>query len=92
MRIIREEVINAVNEYGMESIYYNSPGGFEQVGNKEKLRIQHFDDLERWKIVAMQLGATIQDRGDDFLAVMPNQDKLGTYVKMLNTGTLNLYN
>jgi hypothetical protein len=39
----------------------------------------------------MQLGAVIQDRGEDFLAIMPNQDKLGTFSKSLQIGTLNLY-
>jgi hypothetical protein len=40
----------------------------------------------------MQLGATIQDRGDDWLAILPNQDKLGTFSKRNFIGTLTLSN
>jgi hypothetical protein len=53
--------------------------------------MQRFSNLERWKIIAMQMGATIQDRGDDWIAVMPNQDKIGTYSKLNSFGTLELY-
>jgi hypothetical protein len=91
IKIIKEEVSKVLKEYGMESLYYGSPGGFEQIGSKQELRIQHYTNLEKWKVVAMQLGATIQDRGDDFLAVMPTQDPLGTFVKELQQGTLHLY-
>lgn len=87
-KLIRSEIRKAIKEaYGMESIYYSAPSGFEQ-GNPRELQIKRFDNVEKWKIEAMQRGATIQDRGDDWIAVMPNQDKLGTFSKMNLTGTL----
>jgi hypothetical protein len=89
-QIIREEIRKALKEaYGMESIYYSAPAGGEQVP-AEDVHIQHYDNLEKWKITAMQLGAVIQDRGDDWIAVMPNQDKLGTFSKMNYFGTLTI--
>ena len=91
LKIVREEIQNELREYGSESLYYSAPGGSEQIGRGQQLHIQHYDNLEKWKVVAMQLGAVIQDRGEDFLAVMPNQDKLGTFSKSLQLGTLSLY-
>lgn len=92
LEIVREEIKKSLREYGSESMYYSSPGGFEQVKHVPELRMQRFSNLERWKIIAMQMGATIQDRGDDWIAVMPNQDKIGTYSKLNSFGTLELYN
>jgi hypothetical protein len=89
--LIREEVKKAIKEYGSESMYYSAPGGSEQIRQVSVPRTQKFTDIERWKIVAMQLGATIQDRGDDLIAVMPNQDVLGTFVKPNKVGELYLY-
>lgn len=91
IQIIREEVRKKLQEaYGMESMYYSAPSGFEQMQNRTQVNIQRFEDPEKWKIVAMQLGAVIQDRGDDWIAVMPNQDKIGTFSKVTQLGTLNL--
>ena len=90
-KLIREEVKQALKEYGSESMYYSNPGGSEQIRQVSVPRTQKFTDIERWKIVAMQLGATIQDRGDDLIAVMPNQDVLGTFVKPNKVGELYLY-
>ena len=53
--------------------------------------MQHIDDVEKWKITAMQIGAIVKDRGDDWIAVMPNQDVLGTYSKVLQSGELAIY-
>ena len=92
IQIVREEIQKQLHEYGSESMYYPAPGGFEQIGSIPEIRVQHFDDYERWKVISMQLGATIQDRGDDWLAVLPNQDKLGTFSKRNNYGTLTLSN
>jgi hypothetical protein len=92
VQIVREEVQKQIKEYGSESMYYNSPGGFEAMQSHPEIRIQRFDNPEKWKVIAMQLGATVQDRGDDWLAVMPNQDKIGTFSKLNQTGTLTLYN
>jgi len=89
--IIREEVKKAIKEYGSESMYYSNPGGSEQVRQVSVPRTQRFTDFERWTIIAMQLGATIQDRGHDAIAVMPNQDVLGSFVKQNNMGELYLY-
>ena len=90
LEIVREEIQKQLREYGSESMYYSAPGGFEQIGSIPEIRVQHFDDYERWKVISMQLGATIQDRGDDWLAVLPTQDKLGTFSKRNNYGTLTL--
>ena len=38
----------------------------------------------------LQLGAIIQDRGEDWIAIMPNQDKIGTFSKINQTGTLSV--
>jgi|694.fasta_scaffold18665_3 hypothetical protein len=92
LEIVREEIQKQLREYGSESMYYSAPGGFEQIGSIPEIRVQHFEDYERWKVIAMQLGATIQDRGDDWLAILPNQDKLGTYSKRNFMGTLTLSN
>jgi hypothetical protein len=83
--------LKAIKEYGSESMYYSAPGGSEQIRQVSVPRTQHFTDFERWKIVAMQLGATIQDRGEDAIAVMPNQDVLGSFVKQNKVGELYLY-
>ena len=91
VKIIKEEIQKELREYGSESLYYSAPGGSEQIGSRQQLRIQRYDNLEKWKVVAMQIGSIIQDRGEDYLAVMPNQDKLGTFSKSLQIGTLNLY-
>jgi hypothetical protein len=91
VRIIKEEIQKELREYGSESLYYSAPGGVEQTRSPQQLHIQRYDSLEKWKVVAMQIGAIIQDRGEDFLALMPNQDKLGTFSKALQMGTLNLY-
>jgi hypothetical protein len=91
VQIIREEIRNYLNEYGSELMYYNAPGGFEQAKQIPELRLQRFSDPERWRIIAMQLGATIQDRGDDWIAILPNKEKIGTFSKMNQFGTLELY-
>ena len=91
IKIVQEEIQKQLVEYGSEMLYYSAPGGTEQLQNRGSApRIQRFEDPEKWRIVAMQLGATIQDRGDDWIAVLPNQDKLGTFSKMNQIGTLTL--
>lgn len=80
--------LKSIKEYGSESMYFSAPGGTEQISPARSPIVQRYQNAEKWKIVAMQLGAIIQDRGDDWLAVMPNQDKLGTFNKMTNLGTL----
>jgi len=90
IEIIREEIQNSLREYGMEQIYF-SPAGYEQVGTPREKRLQRFSDLEKWKVIAMQLGAVIKDRGDDYIAQLPNGKTLGTFGKMTKYGTLALY-
>ena len=90
LEIVKEEIQKQLSEYGSESMYYGSPGGFEQMGRAREMHVQRFESFELWKITAMQLGAIVQDRGDDYIAVMPNQDKLGTFGKMNPFGTLSL--
>ena len=90
LEIVREEIQKQLSEYGSESMYYGSPGGFEQMGRAREMHVQRFESFELWKITAMQLGAIVQDRGDDYIAVMPNQDKIGTFGKMNQFVTLSL--
>jgi len=90
VKIIREEVRSVIKEFGSESLYF-TPGGFEQIGRKpEPARVQRFNSYESWEVNAKQLGAIIQDRGEDWIAIMPNQDKIGTFSKINNIGTLSV--
>jgi len=90
LKIVREEIQSVVKEYGMESLYF-TPGGFEQMGQRpEPARIQRFSTYETWEVAAKQHGAIVQHRGQDWIAVMPNQDKLGTVSKINQIGTLSL--
>jgi len=86
---IREEIRKVIKEYGSSSIYF-TPSGFEQMSQNKEAQLQRFEDLEKWKIRAMQLGAVIKDRGDDVIAIMPNQDKIGSFDKMTSSGQLYL--
>ncbi len=88
-KLIREEIQKVIKEYGSSSIYF-TPSGFEQMSQNKETQLQRFEDLEKWKIRAMQLGAVIKDRGDDVIAVMPNQDKIGSFDKMTSSGQLYL--
>jgi hypothetical protein len=88
IQIIKEEIRKVIKEYGAESPYYSAPGSFEQMQRAHEPRVQRFSDYEKWKVIALQLGAVIQDRGEDWIAVKPNQDKLGTFSKTNQTGTL----
>jgi len=91
IQIIREEIRKELQEaYGMESLYYSAPSGYEQLPKGPDVRVQHFTNYEKWEIIAKQIGAVIQDRGDDWIAVMPNQDKLGTFSKLNRMGTLSI--
>lgn len=90
VKIIREEIKSVINEFGSESLYF-TPSGFEQLGKKpEPVRVQRFSSYESWEVNAKQLGAIIQDRGEDWIAIMPNQDKIGTFSKINNIGTLSV--
>ena len=88
-KLIREEIQKVIKEYGSSSIYF-TPSGFEQMSQNKETQLQRFENLEKWKIRAMQLGAVIKDRGDDVIAVMPNQDKIGSFDKMTSSGQLYL--
>jgi hypothetical protein len=80
--------LKAIKEDGSESLYYQDAVGNKPAGH---LRMQHIDDIEKWKVTAMQIGAVVKDRGDDWIAVMPNQDVLGTYSKVLQSGELAIF-
>lgn len=94
IKIVKEEIRKELREaYGMESLYYSSPSGFEQAtraSDSASMRIRRFDNVEKWKVIAMQLGARIVDRGDDWMAEMPDRSKLGTFSKLNQSGTLTL--
>lgn len=88
-KLIRAEIKKAVKEaYGMELPYYSAPAGFEQANKIPEKRMQRFTDHEKWQVIAMQLGAVIKDRGEDWIAVLPNNKVLGTFGKMTRIGTL----
>ena len=90
-QLIREEVKKVIKEYGSESMYYSAPGGSEQIRKAPIPRTQRYDNHEKWKVTAMQLGAVITDRGTDYIAVLPNQDVLGTFDKTTKIGELYLF-
>ena len=90
LQIIKEEVSIYMTEYGSENMYYNSPGGFESMTKTPYSDVIRFDDKEKWQITAQQMGAVVMDRGDDWAAIMPNQDLLGTFSKMNGNGTLSI--
>lgn len=86
-KLVREEIRRSLKEFGAGMPYFN-PQGFEQLRHNAEGRNQRFDNLEKWKTTAMQLGATIVDRGDDWSAVLPNKKVLGTFSKMNYFGFL----
>lgn len=85
--LIRKEVRSALKEYGMETMYFANPGGFEQMPKPERT-VARFTDVEKWKIAAQQMGAVIRDRGDDWIATLPDTTVLGTFNKMISLGSL----
>ena len=91
LKIVKEEIQRVIHEYGMESIYF-TPGGFEQVGHPREKRLQRYSNPEKWRVTAMQMGAVIKDRGDDWIAQLPNGKILGTFGKMTQYGTLTFFN
>lgn len=90
-KYIREEVKKHLQqEYGSELLYYSAPGGFEQIKQSRPLRKQPFENFERWKVIALQLGARVINRGDDWKAEMPSGEVLGTFSKIVGYGTLSI--
>lgn len=85
--VIRQEVRAALKEYGMETLYFGNPGGVEQMPKPERT-LSRFTDPEKWKIAAQQMGAVIRDRGDDWIATLPDTTVIGTFTKMISLGTL----
>ena len=87
IQIIREEVTSVIKEYGQELIYF-SPMGVEQTQANADIIDRKFEEFEDWKVNALQKGAVVTDRGDDWIAVMPNQDLLGKFDKATQMGNL----
>lgn len=87
--IIRNEIRSALKEYGMETMYFAHPGGVEQMPKPTQGPVR-FDDVNKWKITAQQLGAVIRDRGDDWIATLPDTTVLGTFNKMISLGSLSM--
>lgn len=86
--LIRKEIAKHIREaYGVETIQFANPAGFEQLRKRES-RNQRFTDMEKWKVIAQQLGATVKDRDDDLIAILPNRKVLGTFNKLSNFGSL----
>lgn len=87
IQLVREEVSAVIKEYGQELIYF-SPQGVEQTQQHADIHVRKYEEFETWKVNALQKGATVTDRGDDWIAVMPNQDLLGKFDKATQLGTL----
>jgi hypothetical protein len=62
--------------------------GVEQTQANADIIDRKFEDFEDWKVNALQKGAVVTDRGDDWIAVMPNQDLLGKFDKATQMGNL----
>ena len=88
-KIIREEVRSVIKEYGMETMYFGNPGGFEQMPKGEVHPVK-FYDVNKWKLTAQQMGAVIRDRGDDWIATLPDTTIIGTFTKMISFGSLSM--
>jgi len=90
LKIVREEIHNELREfYGSGQLMF-SPAGFEQMNQKRPIRTQRYDKQEEWEIVAKQLGAVVTDRGNDWVAVLPDDTVIGTFMKTMQYGTLKL--
>ena len=90
-KILRTEINKAIMEYGAETMYFSAPGGTEQIGIGKTAPAPHrFYNIDKWKGSALQLGAVITDRGDDWIAITTDNTKLGTFNKMSNIGTLEM--
>ena len=91
VQIIKEEIESVLTEFGAETMYFGAPGGFEQMTNGSTApQGRHFYDLDKWKVTAMQMGAVLTDRGDDWIAILPDNTKVGTFDKMAQIGTLTM--
>lgn len=86
---VRKEIKAVLKEYGMETMYFGNPGGFEQMP-KAEVRPVKFYDVDKWKLTAQQMGAVIRDRGDDWIATLPDTTILGTFAKMISFGSLSM--
>jgi hypothetical protein len=82
-------VKNKLTEANSENMYFN--GGFEQIRPLQEPRVQRYSNFEQWKVLALQMGAVIRDRIDDYKATLPDSTILGTFSKINQTGTLHLY-
>lgn len=87
VQIVREEIQSALNEYGQELIYFQ-PYGIEQIDKHAQINTRHYSNFEEWKVTAMQKGAVVHDRGEDYVAILPSQDKIGVFSKMTQVGNL----
>jgi hypothetical protein len=89
--VVRKEIQKALKEYGVETMYFANPGGTEQIQIGKTTPAAHrFYNVDKWKDAALSLGSVITDRGDDWLAMRPDNTKLGTFDKMTNIGTLEM--
>lgn len=91
LEIVKEEIQKQLYENGSESMYF-APSGFDQISRATDLHIQRYTNFTKWQVIALQKGAVVQDRGDDWIALLPNQDKLGTFSKITQTGIISTYN
>lgn len=86
--IIREEIVKILKEFGTGVAPYYAPQGTEQIHKQRAVRNQYFDDFEKWQVVALQAGASVQDRGNDWIAQFPNKKVMGTFSKLNYSGFL----
>jgi hypothetical protein len=87
VQIVREEIQSVLKEYGQELLYFQ-PSGFEQIDKHAQINTRHYSNFEEWKVTAMQKGAVVHDRGEDYVAILPSQDKIGVFSKGSKMGTL----
>lgn len=88
LNIIREEIQSVIKEFNAG---LNIPLGdptMDQSAGATSPRNQHFYNKAKWRVIAMQLGAVVVDRGDDLKATRPDGTILGVFDKMTNIGTL----
>lgn len=86
LNIIREEIQSVIKEFNAGLPLPLGDPTMNQMSDTPQA--QHFYDKAKWRVVAMQLGAVVVDRGDDLKATMPDGTILGVFDKMANIGTL----
>lgn len=88
LNIIREEIQSVIKEFNAGLDLPMGDPTMNQSAAATAPQAQHFYDKAKWRVVAMQLGAVVVDRGDDLKATRADGTILGVFDKMANIGTL----